>query len=115
MVTLQRGQIWWADLDDPQGSQPGYRRPVLIVQEDHFNQSRLATVIVLSLTSNLKFQELPGNIYLSKRDSGLTKDSVINATQITAIDKIWLDEFVSDLPWAIMAQVDESLRLVLSL
>lgn len=115
MVTLQRGQIWWADLGDPQGSQPGYRRPVLIVQEDHFNQSRLATVIVLSLTSNLKFQALPGNVYLSKRDSGLTKDSVINATQITAIDKIWLDEFVIDLPWAIMAQVDESLRLVLSL
>jgi len=115
VVTLQRGQIWWADLDDPQGSQPGYRRPVLIVQEDHFNQSRLATVIVLALTSNLKFQALPGTVYLSKRDSGLTKDSVINATQITAIDKIWLAEFVSDLPWEVMARVDESLRLVLSL
>jgi mRNA interferase MazF len=80
VVTLQRGQIWWADLDELQGSQPGYRRPVLIVQEDHFNQSRLATVIVLSLTSNLKFQELPGNVYLSKRDSG---GSLVDSVQAT--------------------------------
>ena len=115
MVDIQRGQIWWADLGEPQGSQPGYRSPVLIVQEDHFNQSRLATVIVLSLTSNLRYQDLPGNIYLSKQHSGLAKDSVINVTQIAALDKVWLDEFVGELPWSIMVQVDDGLRLILGL
>ena len=115
MVDIQRGQIWWADLGEPQGSQPGYRRPVLIVQEAHFNQSRLATVIILSVTANLRYQDLPGNVYLSKRDSGLAKDSVINLTQIAAIDKAWLEEFVGVLPWSTMVQVDEGLRLVLGL
>lgn len=112
---MQRGQIWWADLGDPQGSQPGYRRPVLIVQDAHFNQSRLATVIVLSLTSNLRYQEMPGNIFLSRQDSGLAKDSVINITQISTIDKTWLDEYVIELSWTIMSQVDEGLRLVFGL
>lgn len=115
MVALQHGQIWWADLGDPQGSQPGYRRPILIIQDDHFNQSRLATVIVLSLTSNLRYQEMPGNIFLSRQDSGLAKDSVINITQISTIDKTWLDEYVSELSWTIMSQVDEGLRLVFGL
>ncbi|MEM7535576.1 MAG: type II toxin-antitoxin system PemK/MazF family toxin [Chloroflexota bacterium] len=114
-MNIQKGQIWWADLGEPQGSEPGYRRPVLIVQDNHFNQSRLATVIVLTLTSNLKFQALPGNILLLKQDSELNRDSVINATQITVIDKVWLDEFVCELPWPVMNEVDESLRLVLGL
>jgi len=87
----------------------------LIVQEDHFNQSNLATVIVLSLTSNLKFQDMPGCIFLSAKDSGLTKDSVINTTQLVTVDKVWLDDLVGDIEWSIMAQVDESLRLVLGL
>ncbi|MEM7126729.1 MAG: type II toxin-antitoxin system PemK/MazF family toxin [Chloroflexota bacterium] len=115
MVALQRGQIWWADLGEPLDSQPGYRRPVLVVQEDHFNQSRLSTVIILSLTSNLRYQELPGNIFLSRHDSGLSKDSVINITQISSIDKAWLDEYVSEISWTVMSQVDDSLRLVLGL
>lgn len=115
MVTIQRGQIWWADLGEPQGSEPGYRRPVLIIQEDHFNQSNLATIIVLSLTSNLNYQKLPGCIFLSAKDSGLNKDSVINATQIVTIDKVWLDELIGDIDWSIMAQVDENIRLVLDL
>lgn len=115
MVKLQRGQIWWADLDEPQGSEPGYRRPVLIVQDDHFNQSNLATVIVLSLTSNLELQELPGCVFLSVKDSGLSKDSVINATQIVTIDKTLLDDLVGDINWSIMVQVDENIRLVFGL
>lgn len=115
MVTPQRGEIWWADLGEPRGSQPGYRRPVLVVQDNHFNRSRLATVVVLSLTSNLRFQNVPGNLLLSKVDSGLAKDSVINITQLTTIDKAWLDEFVAALPRLVMAQVDANLSLVLGL
>lgn len=115
MVTAQRGEIWWADLGEPRDSQPGYRRPVLVVQDNHFNRSRLATVVVLSLTSNLRFQNVPGNLLLSKADSGLGKDSVINITQLTTIDKAWLDEFVAALPRSVMAQVDANLSLVLGL
>lgn len=115
MVSLQRGQVWWADLGEPQSSELGYRRPVLIVQEDRFNRSNLATVIALSLTSNLTFQELPGCIFLSAKHSGLSKDSVINATQLVTIDKTMLDELVGDIDWSIMVQVDESVRLVLGL
>lgn len=115
MTELRRGAIWWADLGEPGGSEPGYRRPVLIVQEDHFNQSNLATVLVLSLTSNLKYQNLPGNVLLPRTYSGLAKDSVINVTQLTAIDKAWLDEYVADAPALIMAKVDHGLSLVLGL
>lgn len=115
MVIPYRGQIWWADLGEPQGSGPGYRRPVLIVQDDHFNRSNLATVIVLSLTSNRKFEALPGNLFLPKEQSGLSKDSVVNATQLTAIDKAWLDEFVSELPYHLMSEIDRTLSLVLGL
>lgn len=115
MVTAYRGEIWWADLGEPQGSGPGYRRPVLIVQDDHFNQSNLATVLVLSLTSNLRFEALPGNLFVSKEVTGLTKDSVVNATQLTAIDKAWLDEFVCELPRHLMVEVDRNLSLVLGL
>jgi len=115
VVIPQRGEIWWADLGEPRGSQPGYRRPVLVVQDNHFNRSHLATVIILSLTSNLRFQNIPGNVFLSKVDTGLAKDSVLNVTQLTTIDKDWLDELVAALPRSVMAQVDANLNLVLGL
>ena len=115
MVIPGRGEIWWADLGEPRSSGPGYRRPVLIVQEDHFNRSNLATVIVLSLTSNRAYGDVPGNIILPKEQSGLSKDSVINATQLTTIDKTWLDEFVVELPRHLLNEVDRSLSLVLGL
>jgi len=111
----RRGEIWWADLSEPRGSEPGHRRPVLIIQEDHFNQSQLATVIVLSLTSNLRYQHLPGNLFLSSMESGLEKDSVINITQLTTIDKSWLDAYVVELPVTVMIQVEAGLGLVLGL
>jgi len=114
-VNLQRGQIWWADLGEPQGSQPGYRRPVLIIQDDHFNQSRLATVIILSFTSNLKYRDQPSCVYLAKQDSGLSKDSIINMTQLATIDKAWLETLVGELSWENMLQVDDALRFVLGL
>lgn len=114
-MTPFRGEIWWADLGEPRGSEPGYRRPVLIVQDNHFNRSNLATVIILSLTSNRKYENVPGNVFLPKEQSGLSKDSVVNATQFTAIDKAWLDEIVSELPRHLMDEVDRSLSLVLGL
>ena len=116
MVTeLRRGAIWWADLGEPGGSEPGYRRPVLIVQEDHFNQSNLATVIVLSLTSNLRYQNMPGNVLLPRTKSGLAKDSIINVTQLVTIDKHWIEEYVADAPASVMVQVDQGLSLILGL
>ena len=115
MVTPQRGEIWWADLGEPRGSGPGCRRPVLIVQADPFNRSNLATVIVLALTSNQKHAALPGNLYLPSEQTGLEKDSVVRVTQIAAVDKGWLDQYVARLPSHLMAQVDRSLSLVLGL
>lgn len=115
VTTPHRGEIWWADLGEPRNLEPGYRRPVLIVQEDHFNQSNLATVIVLALTSNLRYRGFPGNVFLSQAQSGLEKNSVINLTQLTTIDKSWLDEYVSDLPAELMVQVESGLSLVLGL
>ncbi len=115
MVSPNRGEIWWADLGEPRGSEPGYRRPVLIVQDDRFNRSNLATVIILSLTSNRRYQNLPGNIFLPKEQSGLAKDSVINATQLTTIDRTWLEEFVAELPRHLMVEIDRNLSLVLGL
>lgn len=70
MVKPNRGEIWWANLGEPRGSGPGYRRPVLIVQDDHFNQSDLATVIVLALISNRRYESLPGNLFLTKEGQG---------------------------------------------
>ena len=115
MVNPGRGEIWWVDLGEPRGSGAGYRRPVLIVQDDHFNLSNLATVVVLSLTSNRAYEGVPGNIALPKEKSGLSKDSVINATQLAAIDKAWLDEFVTQLSPNLLREVDLSLNMVLVL
>src|SRR5712671_5864073 len=97
MVTSQ-GETWWADLSDPVGSEPGFRRPVLIVQGDALNQSRIATVICVPLTSNLKWAIAPGNVSLSARVTGLPKDSVANVSQVISLDKSLLSERVSKLP-----------------
>jgi mRNA interferase MazF len=114
-MDLRRGAIWWADLAEPLGSEPGYRRPVLIVQDDRFNESNLATVIVLALTSNLKYGMMPGNVLLTRGQSGLAKDSIANATQLITIDKRWLDEYVGDAPASAMRQIEHGLRTVLGL
>lgn len=115
VATLYRGQIWWAGLGEPRQSEPGYRRPVLIVQDDRFNQSNLATVIVLSLTSNLRYGNFPGNVVLSRAESRLAKESVANVTQLATIDKSWLDEYISDLPSSVMERIDHGLSLSLGL
>jgi mRNA interferase MazF len=112
---MRRGEIWWADLPAPDGSEPGYRRPVLIVQQDDFNQSRISTVLAVALTSNLRLSAAPGNVLLKNRWTGLPKDSVANVSQIVTLDKACLTEKISMLPAAKTAEVDAGLRLVLDI
>lgn len=112
---MYRGEIWWASLPDPLGSEPGYRRPVTIVQADVFTQSRIKTVIVVILTSNTRLAEAPGNVLLPHDATGLPKDSVANVSQIFTIDKTFLVERVGTLPEDLQDEVDEGLRTVLSL
>lgn len=112
---MNRGEIWWASLPDAVGSSPGYRRPVLIVQSDAFNFSNIATVIVLAITTNLRLANAPGNVFLSTRQSSLPRDSVINVSQIITVDKRFLEDYVGLLSAQIMQQVEEGIRLALSL
>src|SRR3990167_7285798 len=112
---MKRGEVWWASLPDPVGSGPGYRRPVLVIQSKPFNESRIATVIVAVITTNLVLGEAPGNVRLSKSESGLSKPSVVNVSQVITIDKSILTEKVKSLPGAVVQRVDEGLRLALAL
>ena len=112
---IGRGEIWWATLPDPVGSEPGYRRPVVIVQADEFNHSRINTVIVVLLTSNLALAEAPGNLLLSVRVTGLAKNSVANVSQVLTLDKNFLTERVGKLPSAVMKELEVGLRLVMDL
>jgi mRNA interferase MazF len=114
-VVIRRGEIWWADLADPDGSGPGYRRPVLILQSDGFNRGNIRTVIIAVITSNEKLAELPGNVLLSTKASRLRRESVVNVSQLFTIDKDLLLEKVGMLREQYVAQVDLGLRLVLGL
>jgi len=91
---IAQGDVCWADLPDPVGSGPGFRRPVLVVQGNAFNRSRVATVVCVPLTSNLRWAEAPGNVLLLARSSGLSKDSVANVSQIVTLDRALLTERV---------------------
>ena len=114
-MVIRRGEIWWASLGDPRGSEPGYRRPVLVVQADAFNRSRINTVLVVAITSNLRLAEAPGNVRLTRRQSKLPRESVVNVSQVLTLDKRFLTERVGRLPPKLLADVDQGLRLVLSL
>jgi mRNA interferase MazF len=96
-VVISQGEIWWADLSDPAGSGPGFRRPVIVVQGDSFNRSKIATVLCVPLTSNLKWADAPGNVLLEVRLTGLPKDSVANVSQVVALDRWLLTERVGKL------------------
>lgn len=95
---ISQGEIWWADLPDPAGSGPGFRRPILVVQGDALNRSRIATVVCVPLTSNLGYAQAPGNVPLRPRHTGLPKDSVANVSQIVALDRTILTERTGKLP-----------------
>ena len=112
---MRRGDIYWSDLPEPAGSGPGFRRPVLIIQSDHINSSRIATVVALMFTTSLKFQFHPSCVLLRSSETGLPDDSVLNCTQIYTIDKRFLTEHVGSIEDAMMAVVGERLRHVLDL
>ncbi len=97
-MVIRQGEVWWADLPDPVGSGPGFRRPVLIVQGEALNHSRIATVICVPLTSNLRWSAAPGNVLLLAHHTGLPKDSVANVSQILALDRNVLTELVGQIP-----------------
>lgn len=110
---MHRGDIWWADLPDPNGSTVGYRRPVVIVQADAFTRSRIATVIVIAITSNLRLATAPGNVFLAAGESGLPRDSVINVSQIITLDKTILETYLGRVTTKTLEQIDAGIRLVL--
>lgn len=97
-MVISQGEIWWADLPDPVGSGPGFRRPILVVQGDALNRSRIQTVVCVPLTSNLGYAQAPGNVPLRPRHTGLPKESVANVSQIVALDRILLTERTGKLP-----------------
>ena len=112
---VSRGEIWWAELPAPAGSGPGYRHPVLVVQDDAFNRSRIATVIVVIVTSNPALAGAPGNVALPRRGTGLPKSSVINVSQVVTLDRSLLTRHLGHVPSAILGRVEDGLRLVLGL
>ena len=112
---MKRGDVWWADLGEPQGSGPGYRHPVVVVSTDTFNESRIATVIVVVITSNLRLAAAPGNVRVSARDTGLRKDSVVNVSQVLTVDKDALVSRAGHLPARRLDDVEVGLRGVLGL
>jgi mRNA interferase MazF len=114
-VVVERGQVWTAELGEPEGSEPGYNRPVLIVQTDAFNRSRLHTVIAVVLSTNLRLVDAPGNVLIPAKASGLKKDSVANVSQVITVDREFLMELVGRVRGQFFKDVENGLRLILGL
>jgi mRNA interferase MazF len=112
---MRRGEIWWASLGEPQGSGPGFRTPVLIVQSNEFNESAIRTSICAAMTSNMRLAEAPGNVRVTRRASGLAQESVVNVSQLITLDKRMLTEKVGRLPAESLRDVDAGIKLVLAL
>ncbi len=112
---MLRGEIWWAELAEPRGAEPGYRRPVAVVQSDAFNRSQIATVVVAAISSNLVLADAPGNVRLTRRDSKLPRESVVNVSQLLTLDRRFLTERIGRLPARAIERINAGLRLVLSL
>lgn len=112
---MRRGEIWWASLPEPSGSGPGFRRPLLIVSANSFNESRISTVVAAVVTSNLRLADAPGNVRLPVKGTGLSKPSVVNVSQLITVDKLFLTERLGRLNPRLLNDVDEGLRLLLSI
>jgi mRNA interferase MazF len=115
MGEIQRGEIWWADLPEPRGSEPGYRRPVLVVQADSFNSSRIQTTIVAAITTHVELADAPGNVLLPAGSTGLRRDSAVNVSQLLTLDRRFLTEFAGTLTPGLQRAVDTGLRTILQL
>lgn len=114
-MVIERGDIWWASLPEPDGSGPGGRRPVLVIQADAFNRSAIGTTIIAILTGRLDRAQAPGNVLLTAKQTGLPRDSVVNVSQLFTVDKAVLTERVSALSGPLMGKVDDGLTRVLAL
>lgn len=112
---MMRGEIWWVDFGLPCGSEPGYKRPMLIIQDDAFNQSKISTIISVAITSNTNLAGAPGNVLLTKKDTGLTKPSVVNVSQVVTLDRERFSEKAGKLSRQNMNRVDSGIKLVLNL
>ena len=112
---MMRGELWWVDLGIPYGSESGFRRPVVIIQNDFFNNSKINTTIIIPLTTNQTYADAPGNVFLDRNESGLSKDSVIVISQIRVIDKNRLTEKISKLDRKILDEVESNLMFTLGI
>lgn len=112
---MERGEVWWADLPDATGSEPGGRRPVLVVQANPFNRSAIRTVIVAVMTSRLERAAAPGNVLVTSTQSGLPKDSVVNVSQIFTVDREVLTNKVGNISTRVVRKIDDGLRRILAL
>lgn len=110
---MKRGEIWWASMGEPRGSEPGYRRPVVVVSTNEFNRSLIQTVIVAVVTSNLRLVDAPGNFKLSKKQSNLSKDSAVNVSQLITLDKTFLTEKIGQLNSKNINFLNEGIKLIL--
>ncbi len=112
-MDIKQGDIYWIDFGIPKGSEPGYRHPHVVIQNNVFNESRINTVVVCALTSNLKWAKSPGNVLLKKGEGNLPKDSVANVTQVVTIDKSFLSEKIGILSASKVRQITEGIKLLL--
>lgn len=112
---MKRGDVWWASMAEPRGSEPGYRRPVVIVSSNEFNKSHIQTVICAAITTNLRLENAPGNFKLSKSKHGINRESVVNISQLVTLDKSFLTEQAGSLNNTQLNKLNEGLRLVLSI
>ncbi len=112
-MVVSQGDVWWTDLPDPTGSEAGYRRPVVVVQGDPLNRSRISTVVCVVVTSNMKWAKAPGNVRLSARESGLPQDSVANVSQILTLDRSRLGKHVGRVEAAKLDTILDGLDVVL--
>jgi mRNA interferase MazF len=114
-VVIRRGEIWWASLGEPEGSGPGFRRPVVVVQSDDFNESAIRTTICAVVTSNLRLAKAPGNVRLNRKATGLASESVVNVSQLITLDKRLLSARVGRISPETLRSVDAGIKLALSL
>jgi len=112
-MTIRQGDIYWVDLNDPGGSEPGFRRPFVVVQNNLFNQSRIHTVVVCAITTNLQRAKSPGNVLVERGEGGLPEQSVINISQIFTVDKSHLGELCGSLQPKRVAQIIDGIRLLI--
>lgn len=113
MVEIRQGEVWWVELPEPAGSGPGFRRPVVVVQGNPLNRSRIATAVCVPLTSNLIWANAPGNTLIPAKAAGLPKDSVANASQILTLDRNFLTDRTGRLPPRLLDQILRGLDVVL--